>query len=349
MEKKKEFIINVLYIAIICALVYFGINFLLGLLFPFLLGFFFAYISVKINRKTFKDDSKLHRGITLAVIYVLIGLLISVLVALGVNKIIDFFKSLPTFYKNTFEPYLFTLENSLDSFAQNLPINISSYLNEITDGVFEGLRSVLSSAAGGIVNITTSLLTNVPTFFVSLMLTIITSFYIVFDYAGIAEWIKNSVSSKTLEVLYEIKDFIENTLFKIVSAYAVIMGITFIELCIGLSIFGVSNSPMWSFFIALLDILPVLGVGTVLIPWGISSMIMGKFVFGLELLILYVIITVIRQVIEPHMVGTNLGIHPLATLISMIIGAKLFSAVGMFGFPLTLSFLKHRSKNKQES
>ena len=125
------------------------------------------------------------------------------------------------------------------------------------------------------------------------------------------------------------------------------MLITFIELFIGLTLFRVSNSGMWAFLIAFLDILPVLGVGTVLIPWGISSLITGNIVFGIELLVLYFVISFIRNIIEPRMVGFNLGLHPLATLFSMIVGVRTFGAIGMFGLPLLLSFFTTRNKKNE--
>ena len=123
------------------------------------------------------------------------------------------------------------------------------------------------------------------------------------------------------------------------------MGLTFIELFIGLSIIGISNSGMWAAIISVLDILPVLGVGTVLIPWGISALITGKLLLGFGILLIYLVITVVRNIVEPRLVGTNLGLHPLATLMAMICGVRLFGAIGMFGLPLTLSFLVSHNKD----
>lgn len=347
MEKKKEFIINVAYIAVIYGIVYFSVNYVIGLLLPFIMGLIFAYASVRINRKFFKNDRKLYRMITLTLIYLIIVLIISLLVSLGINKIGDFFSTLPNFYKNTFEPFLASIEERLYELNHNLPVDISNYIDSITDGLFDNLRTILSSIAGFLVNITTSTLTNVPGFLVSLLVTIITSYYFVYDYAGIISWVKDNCPEKVMKVLYEIKDFFENVLLKILGAYIAILGITFIELAIGLAIIGIPNSPMWAFLIAFLDILPILGVGTVLIPWGIGSLITGNILMGIELLVLYIIITIIRQIIEPHLVGANLGLHPLATLISMILGAKMFGAIGMFGAPLTLAFFYNRSKSAQ--
>ena len=349
MEKKKEFIINALYFIIIFALVYFGVNYVLGLVFPFILAFFFAYFAVRLSNKIFSDTKTIHRILTLVLLYLLIVLLIVILVSTGISKLGDFIKTLPNFYKNTLEPYIGSLETAIVNLGDNLPDSINQSLNNVTDGIFEGLKSLLSSLASGLVNITTSIITHAPEALVSIIVTVVSSFYMISDYENISNWFISSIPEKGHKLFYEIKDFFENVLIKIAGSYISIMFVTFIELLIGLSIIGIPNSPMWAIIIAMLDILPVLGVGTILIPWSISSIITGRFVLGLEILALYLIITVIRNVIEPKLVGTNLGLHPLATLISMIIGIRLFGAVGMFGLPLTLSFFSARSKKAQIS
>jgi len=344
MEKKKEFIINVAYIAIICGLVYFGINYLFGLLAPFIIGFIFAYFTMKITHNIFKNIDKKYRIITLILLYVVIAVLLSLLIAYGLNRFSDFIKTLPNFYKHTMEPYISSLETSLDNLGASLPENIRESIGAITDNVFDALKSLLSNIASGLVSLTTNFVKSAPETLISIFVSIISSFYFVLDYEDIAHWFTTSIPSKALSIFYEIKDFIENTLLKILGSYVAIMAITFVELLIGLTIFGIANSPMWALIISVLDILPVLGVGTVLIPWGLSSLITGKVLLGIEILVLYFVIAIIRNIIEPRFVGTSLGLHPLTTLASMIVGVRLFGALGMFGFPLTLSFFMNRNK-----
>ena len=348
MKRKKEFIINTVYIAIICALIYFGINYLLSILFPFILGFIFAYLALKLCKSIFKNDKKYSRVLSLILIYVLIALFISLVVSLGITKIGDFIKTLPNFYKNTVEPYIGTLEVSFEEFVDDLPDVISDSLGQISDTLFDSIKSVLSTLASSLVNFTKSFIFSAPDAIVSIILTIVTSFYFVLDYENIAESFTKALPKKWLDFFYEIKDFVENTLSKILMAYIMIMGVTFVELLIGLTIIGINNSGIWALFIAFLDILPVLGVGTVLIPWGISSLLTGKILMGIELLVLYLIISVIRNIIEPRFVGINLELHPLVALASMVIGLKLFGAIGMFGLPIVISFIKNRNKNLLE-
>jgi len=345
MEKRKEFIINALYIAVIFAIIYISVNHLLGVLFPFLLGFLFAYIALRIRKRFIEEDAKWKRCLVLFGLYIAIILILVLLISLGVTKLGDFIRTLPGFYKNTLEPYIGQIENTLLEVGQNLPDNISAVFNNITDGIFEGLKSLLTRVTTGLVNLTTSLITSAPELLISFVVMIVSSFYMVSDYENISRWFTGVMPEKVMTVLYDIRDFCENTLFKIIGSYAAIMGLTFIELFIGLSIIGISNSGMWAAIISVLDILPVLGVGTVLIPWGISVLITGKLLLGFGILLIYLVITVVRNIVEPRLVGTNLGLHPLATLMAMICGVRLFGAIGMFGLPLTLSFLVSHNKD----
>ncbi|MBR4461603.1 MAG: sporulation integral membrane protein YtvI [Erysipelotrichaceae bacterium] len=348
MKRKKEFIINCAYIAVIVALIYLGVRYVLDIILPFLLGFLFAYNTIRLSHKLFKADKVLYRIITLIITYVVIALIITLLVTMGINKVGDFIKAMPNFYKTTIEPYITSMEQIVEHYSDLLPDFIQNSWNDITGSVFEAVKSGLSSLASGLVNLTTNMITSAPNLLASVIIMLVTSFYFVTDYEKIANWFTGSLPDHFVEVLYEIRDFCENTLLKILVAYAQIMGITFIELSIGLTIFRVSNPIMWSLAIAFLDILPVLGVGTVLIPWAISCLIIGNVLLGIELLILYTIISFIRNIIEPKMVGTNLGLHPLATLFSMIVGLKLLGPVGMFGFPTALSFFVTREKKENE-
>jgi predicted PurR-regulated permease PerM len=110
--------------------------------------------------------------------------------------------------------------------------------------------------------------------------------------------------------------------------------ITFAELFIAFLIIRIEYSFVIALLIALIDVLPVLGAGAVLIPWGIISMVFGNYSVGIPILISYAVITVVRQIIEPRIVGKFIGLPPLAALASMYIGLKLMGVIGLFVFPV---------------
>ena len=96
-----------------------------------------------------------------------------------------------------------------------------------------------------------------------------------------------------------------------------------------------------SIIIALIDIVPVLGTGTVMIPWSIYSFVTGEIGMGIGVLVIYAIISVIRQIIEPKLVAGQVGISPIITIIAMYVGIKVFGAIGIFILPfiVIISFL----------
>ena len=109
----------------------------------------------------------------------------------------------------------------------------------------------------------------------------------------------------------------------------------------GLRIIGVERSTLVAFLIAVFDILPVLGTGGIMVPWVVLSALSGDMPRAAALLVLYLIITVIRNIIEPKIVGQQIGLHPVLTLMSMFVGTSLFGVVGLFGFPILLSLLRY--------
>jgi len=91
--------------------------------------------------------------------------------------------------------------------------------------------------------------------------------------------------------------------------------------------------------VGVVDAFPIVGSGTVLIPWGIISLVTGNISRGIGILILYVVITVIRQIIEPRIVGKHVGLRPVVTLVCMYAGTKLFGGLGLFGLPITVAII----------
>ena len=115
-----------------------------------------------------------------------------------------------------------------------------------------------------------------------------------------------------------------------------IMGMTFLELFIGFSVLGVKYSFLAAIAGAMIDILPIFGVGTLLVPWAVLMLLTGNQFMGVGLLVLWAVISVVRQFAEPKIVGKQVGLHPLLTLLCMWLGLKLFGGIGMFILPISL-------------
>lgn len=124
-------------------------------------------------------------------------------------------------------------------------------------------------------------------------------------------------------------------------AYFLVLCITFFEVSLGLWILGIDYYLLIGLMIALLDILPVLGSGTVLIPWGVYLLLAGRYPLSAGIFLLYAVVTVMRSMIEPRIVGKKLGLHPLATVIAMYLGLKCCGVPGLMFAPFLLTLLVH--------
>ena len=145
-----------------------------------------------------------------------------------------------------------------------------------------------------------------------------------------------------------VKKRVCGTAAKYLRAYVLLLLLTFGELFVGFLILKVPYPLLIALLVALVDILPILGVGTVLLPWAIIEIAITKDIFtGIGLIIVYLIITVVRQITEPKVVAGSLGLHPLITIISMYAGFKLLGILGMIVGPMTALAVKSFMKKPE--
>ena len=151
------------------------------------------------------------------------------------------------------------------------------------------------------------------------------------------------------DVIVKMKDGFLDALFKYMRSYLLLLVITFLEMLTGLFLIRAPYPVIMAVVIALLDLLPVLGVGVVLIPWGIWSFLIGRTAFGIGLLVLFIAHTVFRQVIEPKIVGKSLGVHPLLTLVFIYVGYSVFGIVGLLLVPIFTVLVDIILENKKQN
>lgn len=117
-------------------------------------------------------------------------------------------------------------------------------------------------------------------------------------------------------------------------AQGLLMLLTFGELALGFLLLRVEPALLLAGLTALVDALPVFGVGTVLLPWGAAALLLGDVRLGLGLLLLYGVVTLVRSLLEPRLVGKRVGLPPLAALACMYVGFRAFGVAGMVLAPL---------------
>lgn len=343
-EKKRAFIIKFAYYAIMTGAALVVIKFGLPMLSPFVVGFLIAY-SLRWPTRYLTGRLKLpHKPVALGLVllfYCTIGLL---LVFLAV-RVVALVQSLVILIPSLYTRYLVPVIEEVFAITEGIVYQMDETLFNLIQGYgskfLDTLTSFVTSLSGKAVTAASNLVVSVPGLFLKLVLTIISSLFIAADYDLLRSFFVRQLGAKNTALFVKIREYLVGTLFVCIASYAIIAGLTFVELSIGLRILKVENPILLAFFIALLDILPVLGTGTITIPWAIICLIRGDMPLGFGLLVLYGIITVIRNIVEPKFVGGQLGLHPVVTLASMYAGVQLFGVLGLFGFPIGLSLLRY--------
>ena len=340
-EKRRAFIISFLYFLILVSLFYFFVHYGFAVVAPFIFAFLVAsFLKRPINffARILPLPRKTCATATVALFYGLIFFGLYLLGSGAFFTVRDLVRILPNFYTNKLEPALFAFLDTLENLALQMGLSLS--LNEGWEQQFiQPLSNLVASASKHAVSFLSGAATSLPGFFIKFIFFIISTFFIAIDYPKLTGFFMAQLSDKSKLLVHEIKQYVVGTLWVCLRSYLIIMCITFVELSIGLTIIGVGNSVLIAACIAVFDVLPVLGTGGIMLTWVAISIVWGHYSRGLSLFILYLIITIIRNIIEPKIVGGQLGLHPVITLACMFVGTRLFGVIGLFGLPIFLSLL----------
>ena len=210
------------------------------------------------------------------------------------------------------------------------------------------LVTMAEKLSGSVLPVITGAVTFVPDALLFVFVTAFSAFHLTVDgstmKAGITSLMPEKAAAKCSAVWLCCKE----TVGSFAKAYALITAITFTELFVAFSVIGIRYAFLIALLTALIDILPVLGTGTVLIPWAAFLLVGGDTKAGISLLVIYAVITLVRELIEPRIVGGSIGISPFASLASMYVGLRLFGAIGLLVCPLAVIAAQNIVKSKSE-
>ncbi len=338
-EKRKAFIINFLYFIIVVGVLYFILKKLFPIFLPFVIGFLIAAVLNPLIRWIISKTG-MKRSTLAPIMVVFFYLIVGSLLYLFGARIFAFIQSyavkLPNYYSSQIEPQLNVLAAKI---AESFPENQDGLL-AVAASIENAAQEVVQKASGAIISLGASYVVAFPGLLIQLLFTIISSFFFTADLEVIRSFILRQIPEGRRGTAIEAIRSARMMVGRILKVYLFLMCITFVELFIGLSILRVDMALPYALLIAVVDILPVLGTGTVLIPWGIISCILGNLFLGIGVLILYLVITVVRQYLEPKIIGKQVGLHPIVTLICIFAGGKMMGIWGIFLFPIAATVLK---------
>ncbi len=337
-NKQKIFIIKFLYFILILGIIFFIFKYALPVLFPFLVAFSISIIlrhPVDFISKHLKINRKFVGVLLLLLLY---GSISFVFIFFGTKLfryIGELFQKLPETYTTNIEPALNIIIYKIQDIIPEL--NVVLDLENISKYIMNIINSISLSA----VNLIASIATKIPSFLVKFIFAIIASFLCTLDYYKVTGFIMRQFPERVQEIIINVKQNIFGTIVKFLKAYSILMFVTFIQLSVGLTIFNIPNSITLAAIFSMLDVLPAIGVGGLLIPWSIIEFIKGNYDLAIGLLVIYGIISIVRSILEPKVIGKQIGLNPLITLTSMFLGAEILGFFGIFIFPIIATIIKY--------
>lgn len=339
--KKLSFILNCAYIALIAAIGYLAIKYLLGWVMPLLIGFVLA-AAVQSPVRYFHEKYGMNaKAASIAGVLIIVAAA-GLLTALGASHFLKWLYASAGQLPGTVDSMMSGL-NALSARLSPFFKGFSAVTGLSADTSLSGISSQLIKlsqlpAAGA--DLIHSAVSSLPSLLLGIVVSVVSACFIAADYAHVTGFLMRCLPRKHRGTVREIRGFFLTTVLKLARAYLTLMLITFCELAVGLALLRVSHPVAIAAVIAVVDLMPVLGTGTVLIPWMFIEFVMGNVYLGAGLALVYAVVTVVRNILEPKIVGHHIGLHPLVTLTAILLGLKALGVAGMVVFPIAVIIIK---------
>lgn len=349
-ETYRNFARDLILAALVAALLYFAIKNLFFLIFPLFLALLFS----QVIRNGFKRLRPLSEGVKKILIILSLLIFFALISLFGIlltDRLIHGANTLTDTIGDRLENLLALLENLIHKteslISRMVKRDMDNSLWDSLPNLFRGLlQKILDSAPAWI----GALISFIPRFIVSLFIFVLATYYFSCDWEKLSRPIIRKLSPKKIERIVSVKNRFLLGLKQYSKAYFLLFILTFSELFLGLTLLQIPQSGEKAFWIALIDLFPVLGCGTVLIPWALFSLLAGQTNFAIGMFLLYAILFAVRQVAEPKIVGDSIGIHPIVSLVLVLTGLSLFGFFGMILLPLlAASFAKGMETGEKEN
>lgn len=347
MDKKKA--MRIIWVALGSVVSLLFVFFVLPKLLIWFLPFVLAYVLTKIIEPLvgfLKDKLKISRkigaGIGIIIALAIIGLLLSLLIGRIVQEVSDIVSQSDVIIAKITEKYDVFRSTVMSRFGfvgdfDHLAANVGTKLSDFA-------TSHAAPAVKGIIGI----VMGIPSAIIFFVVFILATYFMSSDREVIVNGMRRFVPHKTMEFTETVVHNVFSALGAYVKAQLILICITFCELTVGFLIIGGSVADyalLLGLIISIIDAIPILGTGTVLIPWGVYSLVVGDIRAGIMLLVLYLICLAVRQLTEPRLVAHQVGVHPLLMLMLMYTGLRIMGLFGMILAPVLALVVKNMYKS----
>ncbi len=232
------------------------------------------------------------------------------------------------------------MNNKIYTYIDSAPNDIREHLETALDSILTSIQQLPGELSGTALRFITNIASYMPRILLFVGTYAVGVFFISSRYSEVRSFLLRQIPQKHQNKLTKLKTGIFGTLAKWLKAQMMLIIVTFLELTAGFILLRIEHPLLIALVVAFIDALPVLGVGTVLIPWAVLQLITGNTTMAIGLIVLYAAVTMVHSLLEPKLVGSQLGLHPVATLLAMYIGFSSIGIIGMILFPMGLIILK---------
>ena len=340
-NRKVKFLINIAFIAVCVVLAYFGLRYLPGLFMPFIVALLIVLVTnplVNFCERKLKIPRKIGGPIIVILAIGLIVLLFYFLITVVLSEATDLVKDVSSLLKSLpekWEKIIASYEGFLDRIGLPAALRNAFDFNKLVSNMTSSLSEKLD-----VQNIVSGIVSNASSFLFGFFIMVVATVLLSADYVRIRAFVMRQLSPRHQKTMLNIKSFMKTTVWSYTKTYALIFAFYFVAMFVLFIVLKVEHAALLSFIIALVDLLPVLGLGIVFIPWSIISIIGGDVWFGIALIVAYVVLTFVRNLIEPKLIGKQVGIHPVVALLALYLGLELFGVIGVFVLPMAVILLK---------
>lgn len=338
---------NILYVVLILLGLYIALELSIFYM-PFLIAFIISLIIEPAIKKIMKK-THLTRRTSSIIIFVLVSVIIIGGLAWLLITLFSESSSLLQSLNDYFDKLYVQFQNLINYFDFD-NIHLSDEILEVIQNSTGDFLTTASDWLRNILNNLINFVTSIPSIAICIGITVIALYFICVDKIYILDQIEHHLPRLWVKkISVHLKELIQ-TLGGYLKAEATLILVSFVISLIGLYIlqivgFNIQYPLLMALFIGFVDALPILGSGTVMIPWAIICALNGDINLGIAIIVLLIIMSVVRQVLEPKLVSKNIGVHPIFTLIAMYTGFKVIGIIGLLVGPIVLIIVKNIFSN----
>ena len=321
----------------------FILKYAIAYLLPFVIGILIASL-IEPLVDLLQQKANFSRGVSIAVVLLVMIVIISLLLTFSVSRLFieldKLVREFPSYQTigNNFSNWFHQRHRELSSLTKNweIPQAVQETINNNFQQIYDQFRGWIQQLVAMLLR----LIKKLPKLITILLISLIATFFISRDKNLILETCLAPVPDEWEQKITRLQEEIINAAVGFIRAQMILISITTLIAITGLLVLGSNYALVAGLSAGLLDLIPVIGPGMLFMPWIIYNFIAGNSSFALSLILLYIIITTVRQLSEAKIVGESIGVHPLATLVAMYLGIQLFGISGVFIGPAVVVVLR---------